>query len=62
MMNEDLKAHAKARLDEAVRQTQVQTEEAAAQIGGLLRVGFAQIKKAAGTVADAIVNDINSRP
>lgn len=53
-MNDDLKAQAKARIDEALKQTQVQTERAAIEIGGLLRAGAQKLR-------DAIQRDINSR-
>jgi hypothetical protein len=61
-MNDDLKAQAKARLDEALKNTQAQTEEAAAQLGGLLRVGVKKLREAAGKAKDAIQRDIDSRP
>jgi hypothetical protein len=60
-MNDDLKAQAKARLDEAVKNTQAQTEEAAAQLGGLLRVGVRKLREAADKAKDAIQRDIDSR-
>lgn len=61
-MNDDLKAQAKARLDEALKNTQAQTEEAAAQLGGLLRVGVKKLREAADKAKDAIQRDIDSRP
>jgi len=61
-MNDDLKAQAKARLDEALKNTQAQTEEAAAQLGGLLRVGVRKLREAADKAKDAIQRDIDSRP
>lgn len=61
-MNDDLKAQAKARLDEALKSTQAQTEEAAAQLGGLLRVGVKKLREAADKAKDAIQRDIDSRP
>jgi hypothetical protein len=48
-------------MQEALKQTQHQTEDAAAQLGGLLTKGVAQLKKAADAAADAIRKDINSR-
>jgi hypothetical protein len=61
-MNDDLKEQAKARIDQALKQTQVQTEEAAAQLGGLLRVGVRKLREAADKAKDAIQRDIDSRP
>jgi hypothetical protein len=60
-MNDETLEKTKARMQEALRQTQEQTEEAAVQLGGLLRKGIVQIKKATDAAADAIRNDINSR-
>lgn len=54
-MNDDLKAQAKARIDEALKQTQVQTEQVASEVGGLLRAGVQKLR-------EAIQRDINSRP
>lgn len=61
-MNEDLKQQAKARIDEALKQTQAQTEEVATELGGLLRAGVQKLREAAGKAKDAIQRDINSRP
>jgi hypothetical protein len=60
-MNDETVEKAKARMQEAVRQTQEQTEEAAVQLGGLLRKGVAHLKKATDAAAEAIRNDINNR-
>ncbi len=60
-MNDETLEKAKARMEDALRQTQQQTEEATVQIGGLLRKGVAQLKKATDAAADAIRKDINSR-
>ncbi len=61
-MNEDLKQQAKARIEDAMRQTQAQTEEAATQLGGLLRMGAQKLREAAGKAKEAIQRDIDSRP
>jgi hypothetical protein len=61
-MNDETLEQAKARMQEALRHTQEQTEEAATQLGGLFAKGAAQLKKAADAAADAIRKDINSRP
>jgi hypothetical protein len=55
MMNDDLKAQAKARIDDALKQTQVQTEHVAAELGGFLRAGAQKLR-------EAIQRDIDSRP
>lgn len=57
MMNDDQKA----KLEDALRQTQVQAEEAASQLGALLRVGAKKLKEAADKAKDAIQKDIDSR-
>lgn len=51
----------KARIDEAIKQTQAQTEEAATQLAGLFRVGAKKLREAADKAKDAIQKDINSR-
>jgi hypothetical protein len=61
-MNEELLEEAKARVQDALRQTQAQTEDAAQQLGGLLRIGFEKLKQASDKAADAIRRDISSRP
>lgn len=61
-MNDELKRQAKTRIDEALKQTQAQTEEAAAELGGLLRAGVQKLREAADKAKDAIQRDINSRP
>ena len=60
-MNDFIDEKTKARLDQAVKQTQVQAEEAAVQLGGLLRVGAKKLKEAADKARDAIQRDIDSR-
>lgn len=60
-MNDFIDEKTKARIDQAVKQTQVQAKEAAAQLGGLLRMGAKQLKEAAGKARDAIQRDIDSR-
>jgi hypothetical protein len=60
-MNDETLEKAKARMQDALHQTQDQTEEAVVQLGGLLRKGAAQLKKATDAAAEAIRNDINSR-
>jgi hypothetical protein len=62
MMNDELKRQAKARIDAALKQTQSQTEEVAADLGGLFRVGVQKLREAADKAKDAIQRDINSRP
>ena len=61
-MNDDQKEQAKARMQEALKQTQVQAEEAASQLGGLLRIGAKKLKDAADLAKDAIQKDLDSRP
>lgn len=53
-MNDFLDDKTKARIQDAVKQTQAQTEEAATQLGAFLRAGAKKLK-------DAIQRDINSR-
>jgi hypothetical protein len=60
-MNDQTLEQAKARVQQALNQTQEQTEEAAAQLGGLLRKGLSQLKRAGDAAADAIRKDLNSR-
>jgi hypothetical protein len=50
------------KIQDALKQTQSQTEEAAAQLGGLLRLGARKLKEAAEKTREAIQRDINSRP
>jgi hypothetical protein len=61
-MNDDLFEQTKSRVQDALKQTQSQTEEAATQIGGLLRIGAQKLKKAAEDASQAIRDDINRRP
>lgn len=52
----------KARVNDAIRRTQAQAEEAATLLGPLLRKGAEKLKEAADAAAQAIRNDINRRP
>lgn len=56
-MNEDQKA----KVQEALKQTQAQAEEAATQLGAFFRVGAKKLKEAADKAKDAIQKDIDSR-
>jgi len=56
-MNDDQKA----KMQDAIKQTQVQAEEAASQLGAFFRVGAQKLKEAADKAKEAIQNDINSR-
>lgn len=60
-MNDSQKQQAKARVKEALKETQVQAEEAAVQLGGLLRIGANKLRQAAGMAREAIQRDIDSR-
>ena len=51
----------KARIEDAVKQTQEQAEEAAQQLGQFLRVGAKKLREAADQARAAIQRDINSR-
>lgn len=61
-MNDEFLDRTKQRMQDALKITQEQTEDAAGQLGGLLRKGAAHLKKAADAAADAIRDDINKRP
>ncbi len=61
-MNDDLFEQTKARMQDALKATQEQTQDAAAQLGGLLRIGAKKLKKAADAASQAIRDDINRRP
>ncbi len=61
-MNDELFEQTKARMQDALKQTQEQTQEAATQLGGLLRIGAEKLKKAADAASQAIRDDINRRP
>jgi hypothetical protein len=61
-MNDELLEQAKARMQDALKQTQEQTQEAAVQLGGLLRIGAKKLKDAADAASQAIRDDINNRP
>lgn len=61
-MNDEFLDKAKQRMQDALKITQEQTEDAAGQLGGLLRKGASHLKKAADAAADAIRDDINKRP
>jgi hypothetical protein len=60
-MNDEILEQAKARMQQALRQTQEQTEDAALQLGGLLRKGAEHLKKAGDAAAQAIRDDLNNR-
>jgi hypothetical protein len=62
MYNDELLERAKARMQDAAKLTQEQTQEAATQLGGLLRIGAKKLKEAADAASQAIRHDINSRP
>jgi hypothetical protein len=57
MMNEDQKA----KMQDALKQTQAQAEEAASQLGALFRIGAKKLKEAADNAKDAIQKDLDSR-
>jgi hypothetical protein len=50
------------KLQQALKQTQAQAEEAASQLGGLLRKGAEKLKQAADAATEAIRNDIDNHP
>jgi hypothetical protein len=56
-MNDDQKA----KMQEALKQTQAQAEEAASQLGALFRIGAKKLKEAADSAKDAIQKDLDSR-
>lgn len=60
-MKDETLEQAKARMQEALRQTQEQTDEVATQLGAWLRKGAVHIKKATDAAADAIREDLNRR-
>ena len=49
------------KLQQAIKKTQEQAEEAAQHFGGLLRKGAEKLKEAADAASDAIRKDIDSR-
>ncbi|HET7813201.1 MAG TPA: hypothetical protein VFL13_02380 [Candidatus Baltobacteraceae bacterium] len=59
--SDELINEAKQRLNDAVRETQRQSQEAAVQLGGLLRIGAKKLREAADAAGKAIANDINKR-
>ncbi|HZZ65422.1 MAG TPA: hypothetical protein VFE17_07990 [Candidatus Baltobacteraceae bacterium] len=61
-MNDELYEKTKERVQNALRETQDQTKDAAEQLGGLLRFGAEKLKKAADNASQAIRDDINRRP
>lgn len=61
MNNDELLEQAKTRMNEALKATQAQSEIAAGQIGGLLRIGAKKLKEAADAASQAIRDDINKR-
>jgi len=60
-MKDYLDDAAKARIRQALKQTQVQSEEAAAQVGTFLRIGAKKLREAADKAKSAIQRDIESR-
>jgi hypothetical protein len=60
-MNDEILEQAKARMQEALRKTQEQTEDAATQLGGLLRKGAAHVRAAADAAAQTIRDDLDRR-
>jgi hypothetical protein len=50
------------KLQQALKQTQAQAEEAAQQLGGLLRKGAEKLKEAAEAASQAIRDDIDRHP
>lgn len=61
-MNDELYERAKQLAQDALRETQDQTKDAAEHLGGLLRSGAKKLKEAADTASQAIRDDINRRP
>ncbi len=60
-MNDEILNRAAARMEDALKATQAQTQDAAAQLGGLLRFGARKLKQVADTAADAIGEDLRNR-
>jgi len=60
-MNDEFFERTKSLAQEALKQTQEQTEEAAVQFGALLRKGADALKQAADAAADTIRKDIDGR-
>lgn len=60
-MNDDLYEKTKEQLHNALRETQDQTKDVAAHLGGLLRLGAKKLREAADTASQAIRDDINRR-
>jgi hypothetical protein len=56
-MNDDQKA----KVQEALKQTQAQAEEAATQLGALFRIGAKNLHEAADKTREAIQKDLDSR-
>ena len=61
-MNDELYEKTKERVQNALRETQDQTKDAAEQLGGLLRLGAKHLKKVAEDASQVIRDDINRRP
>ncbi|MFN2449329.1 MAG: hypothetical protein ABR508_05980 [Candidatus Baltobacteraceae bacterium] len=61
-MNDDLLNAAREQMNEALKKTQTQSQEAAAQLGGLLRFGAKKLTQAAAAASQAIREDIDKRP
>jgi hypothetical protein len=60
-VNDDMMEQAKARMQEALRQTQEQTEDAAVQLGALFRKGAQKLKEASDAATEAIRKDFENR-
>ena len=50
------------KLAQAIKQTQLQAEEAASKLGGLLRKGAEKLRDAAEAASEAIREDLKNRP
>lgn len=61
-MNDEMLERAKARMQDALREAQEQTEDAAAHLGRLLRKGARHVKNATESAAQVIRDDLNGRP
>ena len=61
-MNDDKVEEAKTRLNDALKETQAQSAEAAKQMGVLFNFGAKKLREAADKAAQAIRDDINKRP
>lgn len=61
MNNDELLNAAKQRVNDALEETQKQSQEAATQLGSLLRLGAKKMQQAAEKAGRAIAEDINKR-